>query len=188
MENDKEFEQKVRRIGGLVHELESITDPAARASARELMQLLLDLHAQGFDRMLDIVAQDQEHGQAIIDNFGEDPLVSSLLILYGLHPLDLESRVGRAVEKIRSKVFKNGGEIQSFSVNDGRVRVHVQVSGHACGSTASTLRAMVEDAMYEAAPDMSSLVLEGLEEKTSSSGFVPLERLGPMSVLATEQP
>ena len=188
MENEKEFEQKVRRIGGLVHELESITDPAARASARELMQLLLDLHAQGIDRMLDIVAQDQEHGQPIIDNFGEDPLVSSLLILYGLHPLDLEGRVSRAVENIRSKVFKSGGEIRSFSVNDGVVRVHVQVSGHGCGSTTGTLRTLIEDAMYEAAPDMSSLALEGLEEKTSSSGFVPLERLGTMSVLLTEQP
>ena len=188
MKNDKDFEQKVRRIGGLVHELESITDPAARASARELMQLLLDLHAQGIDRMLDIVAQDQEHGQRIIDNFGEDPLVSSLLILYGLHPLDLESRVGRAIEKIRSKVFKHGGEIQSFSVNDGAVRVHVQVSGHGCGSTAGTLRTLIGDAMYEAAPDMTGLVLEGLEEKTSASGFVPLDRIGAVSTAASEQP
>lgn len=188
MENDKEFEQKVRRIGGLVHELDSITDPAARASARELMQLLLDLHAQGIDRMLDIIAQDQEHGQAIIDNYGEDSLVSSLLILYGLHPLDLESRVGRAIEKIRSKVFKHGGEIQSFSVNDGTVRVHAQVSGHGCGSTAGTLRTLIEDAMYEAAPDMTGLVLEGLEEKTSASGFVPLDRIGAVSAAASEQP
>ncbi len=188
MENDKEFEQKVRRISGLVHELESISDPAARASARELMQLLLDLHAQGIDRMLDIVAQDHEHGQPIIDNFGADPLVSSLLVLYGLHPLDLESRVGRAVEKVRPKVFKHGGEIQSFSVNDGAVRVHLQLSGHGCGSTAATLRTLVEDAIYEDAPDMTGLMLEGLEEKTSSSGFVPLDRIGTVSVVASEQP
>jgi Fe-S cluster biogenesis protein NfuA len=187
MENDKEFEQKVRRIGGLVHELESITDPAARASARELMQLLLDLHAQGIDRMLDVVAHNQEHGQSIIDDLGADPLVSSLLVLYGLHPLDLESRVARAIEKVRPKVFKHGAEIQSVAVEDGVVHLRVQVAGHSCGSTAATLRTLLEDAMYEAAPDMASLALEGLEEPIGSNGFVPLEKLATMNVLASER-
>ena len=37
---------------------------------------------------------------------------------------------------------------------------------------------MVEDALYEAAPDMNSLLIEGLEEQAGSSGFVPLGKLG----------
>jgi Fe-S cluster biogenesis protein NfuA len=133
-----------------------------------------------------VIAQNQEHGQLIIDELGADPLVGSLLVLYGLHPLDLESRVARAVEKVRPRVFKHGGEIQSFRVDEGTVRLRVQVAGHGCGSTASTLRNLVEDAMYEAAPDMSTLVLEGLEEPSGATGFVPLEKLGAMNVLTTE--
>jgi hypothetical protein len=37
---------------------------------------------------------------------------------------------------------------------------------------------MVEDAIYGGAPDLNALVIEGLDEPTSSSGFVPLAKLG----------
>ena len=104
MPNDKDFQEKVQRIGGLVHELDSIVDPAARASAKELVQLLLDLHATGLERVMEIVAKNDDPGQQIFDDLGSDPLVSSLLVLYGLHPLDLESRVAQAVDKVRPQV------------------------------------------------------------------------------------
>jgi len=37
---------------------------------------------------------------------------------------------------------------------------------------------MVEEALYEAAPDMNALSIEGLEEEAGSAGFVPLGKLG----------
>ncbi len=40
----------------------------------------------------------------------------------------------------------------------------LRVEGHACGSTSRTVQATVEEAIYEAAPDLTSLVVEGLEE------------------------
>jgi Fe-S cluster biogenesis protein NfuA len=57
------------------------------------------------------------------------------------------------------------------------VRVHIQLNGHTCGSTGKTLKAMVEDAMYEAAPDMTAFVIEGLDDEAGSNGFVPLGKL-----------
>ena len=178
MADDKDFQHKVQRIGELVGELENIADPEARASAKALVQLLLDLHAIGLERVLEIVAQNGDAGQQVIDNLGRDPLVSSLLVLYNLHPLDLETRVAQAVEKVRPKVRKAGGELELLSHRDGVVRLNLQVTGHACGSTGKTLKAMVEDALYESAPDLSHLVIEGAEEPDGSSGFVPLDKLG----------
>lgn len=178
MADDKDFQHKVQRIGELVGELENIADPEARASAKALVQLLLDLHAIGLERVLEIVAQNGDAGQQVIDSLGRDPLVSSLLVLYNLHPLDLETRVAQAVEKVRPKVRKAGGELELLSNRDGVVRLNLQVTGHACGSTGKTLKAMVEDALCESAPDMSHLVIEGLEEPDGSSGFVPLSKLG----------
>jgi hypothetical protein len=35
----------------------------------------------------------------------------------------------------------------------------------------------VEQAIYEAAPDISGIVMEGFVEKTSTTGFVPLASL-----------
>jgi Fe-S cluster biogenesis protein NfuA len=176
--NDKDFQTKVQRIGELVGELENISDPESRACAKTLVQLLLDLHSVGLERTLEIISNDGEAGQHAIDNLGRDPLVSSLLVLYGLHPLDLEGRVAQAVEKISPRVRKSGGELELVDVAANVVRVHIQVAGHTCGSTGKTLKAMVEDAMYEAAPDMSALVIEGLDDEAASAGFVPLGKLG----------
>jgi hypothetical protein len=44
---------------------------------------------------------------------------------------------------------------------------------------------MVEDALYEAAPDMNALVVEGLEERAGSNGFVPLGKLGGLIAVAS---
>jgi Fe-S cluster biogenesis protein NfuA len=178
MADDKEFQAKVQRISELVSGLENIENPETRASAKALVQLLLDLHAAGLERTLEIVAKGGDAGQRAIDELGRDSLVSSLLVLYGLHPLDLETRVALAVEKVQPRVRKGGGELQLLGIENGAVRLHLGVDGHSCGSTGKTLKAMVEDAIYEAAPDMSNLLITGLEEKTSSSGFVPLGKLG----------
>jgi len=178
MQDDKDFQGKIQRIGELVAALDKITDPEARASAKTLVQLILDLHCAGFERALEIVASTRESGQHSIDGLGRDPLVSSLLILYGLHPLDLESRVEKAVESVRPRVHKGGGELELLGMESGVVRIQLQVTGHGCGSTGKTLKTTVEDALYEAAPDMTRLQIEGLEEPAGSSGFVPLGKLG----------
>ena len=177
MADDKDFQLKVQRIGELVGELENI-DPEARASAKALVQLLLDLHGAGLERVMEIVAKNDESGQRTIDDLGRDPLVSSLLVLYGLHPLDVESRVAQAVERVHPQVRKGGGELDLLGIEAGVVRLQLQVTGHGCGSTGKTLKKLVEDALYEAAPDMNRLIIEGLEEPSGSSGFVPLGNLG----------
>jgi Fe-S cluster biogenesis protein NfuA len=178
MPDDKDFQTKVQRIGELVRELETITDPESRASAKALVQLLLELHSVGLERVLEIVAAGGDQGQLTIDDLGRDPLVSSLLVLYGLHPLDLESRVIQAVEKVQPRIRKGGGELELRGFEGNVVRLHLQVTGHSCGSTGKTLKSMVEEALYEAAPDMNALLIEGLDEESGSAGFVPLGKLG----------
>jgi len=178
MRDDKDFQIKVQRIGELVRDLENIAHPESRASAKALVQLLLDLHSVGLERVMEIVASGGDPGQRTIDDLGRDPLVSSLLVLYGLHPLDMESRVLQAVEKIQPRVRKGGGELELLGFEGNVVRLNLHVNGHGCGSTGKTLKSMVEEALYEAAPDMNALVIEGLDEKSGSAGFVPLGKLG----------
>ena len=112
----------------------------------------------------------------IIDRLGRDSLVSSVLILYGLHPEDIETRVGKAVDKVRPQLRKQGCEVELLCVNDGAIRLRAETGSHTCGSTAKTLQATLEGAMYDAAPDLTSLAIEGFEEKPTS-GFVALDKL-----------
>lgn len=176
MNDSRDFREDMQRIGGLVQEIESIADPAVRATTKDLVQLLMDLHGAALEKVLDIVAEAGEPGMGIIDRLGRDSLVSSLLILYGLHPEDLASRVVKAVDKLRPQLRKQGCELELLGVNDGAIRLRVESGSHTCGSTAKTVQATVEGAIYDAAPDMTSLVIEGLEEKLSS-GFVTLDKL-----------
>jgi Fe-S cluster biogenesis protein NfuA len=174
--DSKDFRGDIQRIGGLVQEIESIADPAVRATAKDMVQSLMDLHGAALEKALDIVAEAGDPGLAIIDRLGRDSLVSSVLILYGLHPDEIETRVVKAVDCLRSQLRKQGCEIELVGVNDGAIRIHVESGSHTCGSAAKTVQATVEGAIYDAAPDLASLVIEGLEEKPTS-GFVALGNL-----------
>jgi len=172
----RDFRGDMQRIGGLVQEIESIADPAVRAATKDLVQSLMDLHGAALEKALDIVADAGEPGIGIIDRLGRDSLVSSVLILYGLHPEDIESRVVKAVDRVRPQLRKQGCELELLGVSDGVIRLRVETGSHTCGSTAKTVQATLEGAIYDAAPDLASLVIEGLEEKPAN-GFVSLDKL-----------
>lgn len=176
MTDSKDFREDMQRIGELVQQIESIVDPAVRASTKQLVQSIMDLHGNALEKALETVAQAGEPGMQIIDHLGHDPLVSSVLILYGLHPDDIQTRVVRAVDKIRPQLRKQGCEVEIVDVTDGVVRLRAEIGSHTCGSTARTLQASLEGAIYDAAPDLTSLVIEGFEEKPAS-GFVALDKL-----------
>ena len=176
MADGRDFREDMQRIGGLVQELETIADPAVRAATKGLVQSLMDLHGAALEKALDIVAQAGDPGMSIIDRLGRDALVSSVLILYGLHPEDLETRVMKAVDRVRPQLRKQGCEVEILGVNAGAIRLKVETGSHTCGSTAKTAQATLEGAVYDAAPDLASLVIEGFEEKPAS-GFVALDKL-----------
>jgi Fe-S cluster biogenesis protein NfuA len=172
-----EFLQRLKSIEQLTKEIESTADPAMRASVQELVRLVMDLHGAGLERMLEVIRAPGDGGEVLIHKLGRDELVASLLVLYGLHPLNLEARVIQAVDKAGSKLRSHQGEVELLSIEDGAVRLRLQANGHGCGSTAPALKEIVEDAVYQAAPDITSLVIEGAEEKDDKGGFVPLEML-----------
>ena len=176
MTDVKDFRDRVQQIGERVQQLESIGDPITRAKATELVRLLMELHGSAVERMLEVIFQSSNAGAKVIDELGEDPLVGSLLILYGLHPEDVQTRVEKKMKQIRSQLFKMGAEVTSIAVTGSDVRVRANLAGHACGSTTQKVRAAVEDTIYEAAPDLTSLTVEGLEEP-SPSGFVAMDSL-----------
>jgi Fe-S cluster biogenesis protein NfuA len=174
----REFQQQVQKIGELVHDLESIADPASREAAKRLVQLLMDLHGKGLERSLEIIFGSGKFGSELIDELGQDSLVGSLLVLYGLHPEDLQTRAERKLEEISAKLHKMGAEAKLIAIEDGNIRVQLHIDGHACGSTKQSARAVVEEALYEAAPDLTSLSVESLDPPVD--GFVAVSQLaGP---------
>jgi len=169
MAGQPEFQRRLESIEDLLKRIEASADPHVRATAQELLQVVMDLFGAGLERILEIAHSAGDPGHSLVDRLGRDDLVSSLLALYGLHPLTLEARVERAIEKVRPSLRKRGGEVELLDVTDGTVTLKLNANGHA-----QALKELVEEAVYQAAPDIASLVIEGAEQR---QGFVPLEML-----------
>jgi hypothetical protein len=167
----QEFQERVARIEGLVHKLENSADPVARSSARELIQCLMELHGAGLDRILEIVASRGDAGVGLIDSLAGDALVSSLLVLYGLHPDHFETRVMRALDKVRPALRERGAGVEALVVTESTVRVKIT------GAGLKELEAAVREALFEGAPDAAEVIIEGGKGKPSGSNFVPLSSL-----------
>ena len=180
MHNTNEVPSQARRIEELVAKLGASGDPAFLATARELVEALMDLHGAALERMLEMASAAGAAGRDIADKFGRDDLVGSLLVLYGIHPLDLEARVRRALEKLEPRLRKHGHRIDLISVDEGAVRLRVGAGVASHGASAASLKAAVEEAIYAAAPDTEHLEIEGLEEMESRGAFVPLSLLTEM--------
>ncbi len=179
MSEQKEVQRRIESIEGLVREIEKVSDPVVRSLSKQLIQSMMDLHGSGLERIMEIVHGRGEGGAQIIDQMGRDDLVASLLLLYGLHPLDLHTRVLQALEKSRPYLRSHGGNVELVNVSEsGAVTLRLEGSCHSCPSSAVTLQSTVEQAIYNAAPDITGIIVEGaIQEQTPALGFVPLASL-----------
>lgn len=166
----------MQKIEALVEEISSAADPRMRASALELVQSLMELHGAAIERALDIAWEAGEAGRALIDDFARDDLVASLLLLYGLHPLDIEARVADALEKARPHLRSRGAEVELLGVADAVVRLRLESRTNGCGSSAQELKLALEELIYNAAPDASAVEIE-VSQRALPEVFVPIERL-----------
>jgi Fe-S cluster biogenesis protein NfuA len=170
----REFRLHTERVEKLVRRLDGAKDPELRAVALELVQCVMELHGAALDRMLGTIAQ-SEAGETALDEALQDNLIASVLILHGLHPDSMETRVLRGLEKVRPYLHSHGGDVEFQGVADGIVRLKLLGSCGSCPSSSATLKNAVEEALYEAAPDIEKIVAENGTEELNSSKLVILK-------------
>lgn len=167
----QEVRWRMQRIEDLVHTLEACVDSGVGSSAMELMRSLMELHGAGIERMMEIACE--SGAKEIIDRFAVDELVAQLLLLYDLHPQELETRANKALEDIRPHLQSHGGSVELLGVADGVIRLRLQGNCNGCPSSADTLRQLIEQAIYEAAPDARAIEVENPHV---DNGLVQLQR------------
>ena len=111
-----------------------------------------------------------EVGRAILDDCARDEVVSGLLLLHGLHPLDVEARVRQALDDVRPYLRSHGGNVDLLGVSDGVARLRLQGSCHSCPSSAVTMKQTVEEAILARAPDVTAVEVEGVAEEVPADG------------------
>jgi Fe-S cluster biogenesis protein NfuA len=179
--NDRQFQDNLARIEQLIIDSEQAADPLIREKTKDLLQTLLDLHSAGLARLIEIVSRAGEPGQAIVQGFTHDELVKPLLLLYGLHPLPVEERVKQALDKITPSLGVHGVTAEVLSIETDRVTldVHHNGNGNAHGSFATTVKQALEEALCEAAPELTEVQILGFEQEMDLTGasFIPLDQV-----------
>jgi Fe-S cluster biogenesis protein NfuA len=167
LESKREFTRRSDRIEELVSRIESTGDPAIRAVAQELLQAVIELHGVALDRILAAVA-DLPEGEVALAKIASDELVSNVLSLHGIHPVEVETRVAEALEKTRPYLKSHGGNVELASVEDGTVHVRLQGTCGSCSSSTETMKSTVESAIYNAAPEVVAVIAESMPQSPQS--------------------
>jgi Fe-S cluster biogenesis protein NfuA/nitrite reductase/ring-hydroxylating ferredoxin subunit len=150
----------------------------ARERAEELVRLVADLYGGGLERLLDIMYDLGRLDDGVLAALADDELVSSLLLVHGLHPYDVRTRVERALESVRPYLGTHGGNVELIDVSDdGVVRLRLLGSCDGCPSSSATLSLAVEGAVEAAAPEVTAIEVESPEDKPAAGPLITLDSL-----------
>ena len=163
-----EFQQRMRQIEEAIRAVENTPDPHLRANSLELIRGIMELHGTGLERMIHVIAGSGETGQSILHQLAADECSASLLLLYGLHPVDIETRVRQALEKVSPYLKSHGGSIELIGVTENIIKLRLHGTCKTCPSSRMTLELAVEQAIYEMAPDVAGIEVDGMTAIPSS--------------------
>ena len=150
------------RIETLLTEVRARADGPVLDMTEELVRLLAEVYGAGLERILEIV-DEGPGGAEVIARLADDELVASLLLLHDLHPIDVETRIEVALDKVRPYLGSHAGGVDFLGVDDdGVVRLRLEGSCNGCPSSTVTVKLAIERAIEEAAPEVTGIAVEGV--------------------------
>jgi Fe-S cluster biogenesis protein NfuA/nitrite reductase/ring-hydroxylating ferredoxin subunit len=145
----------------------------ARERSEELVRIVADLYGAGIERILDILHELGRLDDEVLAQLAADKMVSSLLLVHGLHPYDITTRVENALESVRPYLGSHGGDVELIEITDeGVVRLRLLGSCDGCPSSSVTLTLAVEGAVEAAAPEVTSIEVEPATQAAATPGPV----------------
>ncbi|WP_371630771.1 NifU family protein [Streptomyces sp. NBC_00341] len=151
----------------------------ARERSEELVRLVVDFYGAGLERLLDLVHEQGRLDDDVLAALAGDDLVASVLLVHGLHPYGVETRVEQALESVRPYLGSHGGDVELLAVTEeGTVRLRLLGSCDGCPSSSVTLKLAVQGAVEAAAPEITSIEVETAAEESGAAGpLVPVDSL-----------
>ena len=160
--------EMARRLQDLIEQIQGQPNPAARALLQDCLQSLLAFYGDGLSRILAHIHDSGAVGQEILERIGQDQTVNGLLLIHGLHPVALETRLRGALEKVRPYMQSHGGNIELLSLENEVARVRLEGTCKSCPSSAITLELAVRRAVDEACPDLMGFEVVSAAAETAA--------------------
>jgi Fe-S cluster biogenesis protein NfuA len=153
-----------------------VLDTPATENVEELLDEMLELHGEGLSRVLASLEPE------VCVRLVEDPVVADMLLVHGLHPVPLEARVTKALDRVRPYLASHGGDVVLLGLEDGVAQLLLKGSCNGCASSAATLESAIEKALEEEAPDLLGIEVEGAVDKVRApSKLLPLVGWGEIT-------
>lgn len=174
MERQLSVRESSARIDALLDELEQSAVPAVVERVQELLAAVMGLYGAGLDRVLDLLF---DSAPELVRQLADDEIMGSLLVLHGLHPDPVETRVNDALERVRPYLGSHAGGVELLGVDEsGVVRLRLQGSCDGCPSSAMTVANAIEDAILMAAPEVMAVEVEGMVDQPAGLLQIPAFR------------
>ena len=151
------------RIEALLNESVRCADPATMARVEELVEQLVEpLRLRPHSRHVALLRDANALTEPLRRSLGDDPLLSALLTLHGLHPDESWSSASsrRSSGYARTSPRTPAASCSSGSTTSVWRTCAWKGSCDGCGSSAATVRELIERAIQEAAPEMVRVDVE----------------------------
>ncbi|HWF19348.1 MAG TPA: NifU family protein [Verrucomicrobiae bacterium] len=156
-----ELNEQARRIQELMEQVDALPDLAARALLHECLETVLSLQGRGLAQILQIVQDAGPEGQKVLDGLIANDAVRAILLIHGLHPVDLATRLQQALDKVRPYMESHGGNVELLSLENDVARLRLHGTCKSCPSSAVTMELAVRRAIEEFCPDLAGFEVEG---------------------------
>lgn len=156
--DDARLRAESAELARLLEELREMVVPAAWLRVEQIVRRIVALYAAGLARLIDHARTAGARGPDLDDLLVEDPLVASLLVLHGLHPLPTEERIRRVLESLRSQLGLAEGALVNVELDEAgilRLRASTGLGGGAMSSRVA--EGIVRRAIEAAAPEVSAI-------------------------------
>lgn len=164
---EKDQLQQSRKLQQLVQHAEELHDPVARALVHECLHSLLSFYGDGLARVLQVVQGCGPAGEYVFAQLIDDPAIRGLLLIHGLHPVDLPTRLNQAIEKVRPYMESHGGNVELLGLENDVARLRLQGACKTCPSSSITMELALRRAIEEACPDLMGFEVEGAQAPPS---------------------
>jgi len=160
-EDVEEVTNPFEQLSALLESIEQHPDADFRDRVRELVYSVVELHHGALQRILEMAGA-RDDGEELLEQLSNDELVRAVLMVHGLMPQDLESRVLAALDHAREHLKPYDADVELVGIRESVARLRLIGGAASTNVSTAVLKGEIEQALHELAPDLLNVEYEDL--------------------------
>ena len=149
------FEELAGRVDKAVTAVAEL-EAGPRSAAEELKAAVEAVHKAALVTIVRRMKADEATRAALFE-LVDDPVVRMLLSLHGIVRPDPMTVANRVLVEVRPQLQSHGGDVTLVRIEDGTAFVRLEGACNGCSMSSVTLRNLVESALVEGVPSVSTV-------------------------------